>query len=247
MKEAYYFSHDYDPTSDLKIGALLSDYGATGYGLFWRLVEILHSEVNHKIPHKKYVYISLSKQMGCDVDFIEKFVNSCINTYELFNTDGEYFWSNRVLLNIDKRNSIKEKRKFAGKKSAEIKKQATTNAEQTATSVEHMLTHVEQTETSVEQNSTKERKGKESKRKEKKEDIYIPSFDEVLSYCKVDRNRPNIDVNKLRAKYDSYVEAGWVDGYGNKIVNWKSKFIQVITYIDDSKQSTNTAINGMVY
>ena len=90
-------------------------------------------------------------------------------------------------------------------------------------------------------------KEKENKRKEKKEDINIPSFDEVFNYCKVDRNRPNIDVNKLRAKYDSYLEGGWVDGYGNKIVNWKSKFIQLITYIDDTKQSTNTAINGMVY
>ena len=167
MKDTFYFQHDYNPTDDLKVGAMLTEFGAIGYGLFWRLVEILHSEESHKIPHKKYVFITLAKQMLTNVEQIETFVKQCIEVYELFEGDGQFFWSNRVLRNIGKRNEIKEKRANAGKISAEKRKQAI-EATLEPTHVEHLPTHVEQNSTNA--NKGKEKKEKESKGKKNKEE-----------------------------------------------------------------------------
>jgi len=148
MKDTYYFPHDFNPISDPKIQALIGEYGAIGYGVFWRLIEIMHESELHKIEHKKYVFIGIAKQMLTSVEQIESIVNDCINTYELFKSDEIFFWSIRVLRNIEKREEISKKRSKAGKLSAETRKNST--------SVEQMLT-------SVEQIPTKESKGKEIK------------------------------------------------------------------------------------
>lgn len=159
MKDTYYFSHDYNPTSDPKIQALIGEHGAVGYGLYWRIVEMLHEEGTHKLPCKKYIYLALAKQMSTSVEQVEIIVKCCIELCELFVSDNELFWSERVLRNIEKRTEISNKRSEAGKKSAELRK---------------ISTNVEQVPTSVQQNPTKEMKVKENKvneNKEKKETI----------------------------------------------------------------------------
>ena len=149
----FYFlfpSHDNDPTADPKMQALIGEFGAIGYGIYWRLVEMMHEAENHKIEHKKYVITAIAKQMLTSVEQVSFIIENCINEYELFESDGECFWSERVLRNINKRTEISEKRSIAGKISSERRKQ-------NSTSVEQVLT-------SVQQNPTKESKGKESKK-----------------------------------------------------------------------------------
>ena len=158
MKDTYYFSHDYNPTSDPKIQALIGEHGAVGYGLYWRIVEMLHEEETHKLPCKKYIYLALAKQMSTSVEQVEIIVKCCIELCELFVSDNELFWSERVLRNIGKRTEISNKRSEAGKKSAELRK---------------ISTNVEQVSTSVQQNPTKERKVKENKVNENKENKEI--------------------------------------------------------------------------
>ena len=157
-KRSYYFPHDFAPTDDLKIVAMLGEFGASGYGLYWRFIEKLHSEESHTLPHKKYLFSAIAQQMSTSVEEVQKFVDYCISICELFESDGESFWSNRVFVNIEKMESISESRSEAGKKSAEIRAEL-----KKATSVEQMLT-------SVEQNSTKEKKIKEIKKEEEKEE-----------------------------------------------------------------------------
>ena len=164
MKDTYYFSHDYNPTSDPKIQALIGEYGAVGYGIFWRIVEMLHEDELHKLQCKKYIYLALAKQMLTSVEQVESIIKNCIDTYELFKTDGDFFWSERVMRNINKRTELSNKRSKAGKMSAEMRKNSTC---------------VEQLQTSVEQNPTKERKGKEIKGKENKEEENIRSEQKV--------------------------------------------------------------------
>ena len=154
MKDTYYFSHDYNPTSDPKIQALIGEYGAVGYGIFWRIVEMLHEDELHKLQCKKYIYLALAKQMLTSVEQVESIIKNCIDTYELFKTDGDFFWSERVMRNINKRTELSNKRSKAGKMSAEMRK---------------ISTNVEQVSTSVQQNPTKERKVKENKVNENKE------------------------------------------------------------------------------
>ncbi|MDD4210706.1 MAG: DUF4373 domain-containing protein [Bacteroidales bacterium] len=155
-----YFSHDYYATLDPKIIALLGDYGAVGYGIYWRIVEMLHSENEHKLPLKEYIIRAIAKQMSTSVEQTSAFINDCINVYELFIEEDGNFYSKRVLENIEKMENIKEKRSNAGKISAEKRKNATC--------VEQSLTSVQQNSTSVQQNLTQSNKIKENKIKENK-------------------------------------------------------------------------------
>lgn len=153
-KETYYFAHDYEPTADPKIQALIQEYGWEGYGLFWRITEMLHSDHSHKLPKKNYIFSSL-KTKSTNAEQVATIVESCITEFELFESDGSFIWSNRVDRNIIKRQSLSSSRSDAGKASA-LKRQQN---KEISTSVEQVLT-------GVEQNPTKERKGKENKEKE---------------------------------------------------------------------------------
>lgn len=148
-----YFSHDYYATLDPKIIALLGDYGAIGYGIYWRIVEMLHAEESHTLPLKDYIYKALAQQMVTSVEQISTIINDCINVYELFIEEDNNFYSKRVLENIEKMEETKEKRSKAGKISAEKRKNATC---------------VQQNSTCVQQNLTQSNKIKENKIKENK-------------------------------------------------------------------------------
>lgn len=163
--KAFYFQHDYDPLGDPKLSALVGEFGAVGYGLYWRLVEMLHTDQDHTLPHKKFVYVAIAKQMLTSVEQVEDVLMYAIDVCELFESDGELFWSNRVMRNIEKRAELSKKRSVAGKMSSE-RRQTTSKI---STSVEQVLTHDQQMPTSVQQNPTKEKKEKESKVKEIKE------------------------------------------------------------------------------
>ncbi len=155
-----YFSHDYNATLDPKIIALLGDYGAVGYGIYWRIVEMLHAENEHKLPLKEYIYKALAQQMVTSVEQVSAIVRDCIDIYDLFIECDGCFYSKRVNDNIQKMEEIKEKRSKAGKISAERRKNATC--------VEQSLTSVQQNLTSVQQNLTQSNKIKENKIKENK-------------------------------------------------------------------------------
>lgn len=163
-KEVYYFSHDYDPTGDPKITAMLGEYGGIGYGCFWRLTEMLHVDEKHALPLKKYIFLAIAQQMQASADFVEKFIKSCIEDYELFETDGKVFWSKRVNKNIGKRDEISEKRSKAGKTGSEVKKKQAS---------------VKQTSANAEQNLANASKGNEIKG-----NIDIEPLDGVLNFFK---------------------------------------------------------------
>lgn len=162
-KETFYFSHDYDPTGDPKIAAMLSEHGGMGYGCYWRIIEMLHGDDEHRLPLKKYIYLAIAKQMLESVDKIEILIKSCINDYELFVSNGDYFWSNRVNRNLGKRAELSEKRALAGRMGG-IAKQNVAIAKQ---------------------NVAKERKGKE-----KKDIIITPIIDfyRSFSHLKINNN-----------------------------------------------------------
>jgi hypothetical protein len=207
-KDTFYFSHDYEPTADPKLSALLSLHGGIGYGLYWRIVEMLHSDDSHKLPHKQYLYLALAEQMKANADQVLIIITDCIETVELFKSDGDYFWSERVLRNINKRNDIKEKRQKAGFARAE-KQRVAANAEQ-------MLSNAEQ-------NPAKERKGKERKGKERKGNknkVFIPpTLQEVKNYFLEN----GYSVEAAETAFNYYQVADWHDSKGNKIKNWKQK------------------------
>lgn len=128
-KETFFFPHDYEPTSDPKIQALLGEYGGLGYGIYWRIVEMLHSAEEHKLPLKPYLFLAIAKQMQANAEQIQAIINYCIKPCELFILDDNFFRSNRVDRNIERRVEISEIRSKAGHKGA-IAKQMQAIAQQ---------------------------------------------------------------------------------------------------------------------
>lgn len=118
-----YFPHEYAATNDPKIQALIGEYGAAGYGIYWRIVEMLHSANTHILPLKKYIYLAIAKQMLTNAEQIEAMLTACINDYELINSDGVNFWIDRVLRNIETRQEISVKRREAGRLGAEKRRE----------------------------------------------------------------------------------------------------------------------------
>jgi hypothetical protein len=123
--DTFYFPHDYEPTSDPKMHTLVCVHGFKGYGLFWRIVEMLHSDPRHRLPLKDYLYIALADQGKMTVDEVRSLINYAIDVSELFFKDekGEFFWSARVDRNIKERMEIAKIKSDAGKASAKKRKE----------------------------------------------------------------------------------------------------------------------------
>lgn len=120
-----WFPHDYAPTSDPKMQAFLGEHGAIGYGLYWRVTEMLHTEPEHALTMKPYLFLAIGKQMLLSSEQVEKVLRFAIEVCELFKTDGELFWSDRVNRNLDDRFRIRQElhdvRSAAGKLGAQRK------------------------------------------------------------------------------------------------------------------------------
>jgi len=112
-KEAYYFSHDANARNDQKILAMRSVYGAEGYGWYWIIVEMLREATDYKIKLTKYTSNALALQMQCTPDAAHKFVQDCIHEFNLFESDGEYFWSNSLLRRMKEKEIKSEKARQA--------------------------------------------------------------------------------------------------------------------------------------
>ena len=211
MKETFYFQHDYNPTSDPKIVCLLGNYGGLGYGVFWRIIEMLHQEENHKLPKKLYIFEAIAKQMLTDANKIEEIINDCIEKYELLKCDDDYFWSSRVDTNIEKREEKKEKKSIAGKKGMKSRWHSNNNDIEDDNNV---ITKDNSTITNI----TKESKVKESKVKESK------VKESKVKETKVNNNLPaKADgVNKI---FEIFYEINPSINYGNKTSRASAKWL----------------------
>lgn len=113
MKEAYYFAHDCNARNDTKILAMRSKYGSEGYGWYWMIIEILREQSDYKLKNDKYLSVTLAMQMQCDCNAVALYIAECINEFELFQTDGEYIWSNSLIRRMKSRDIKSEKAKKA--------------------------------------------------------------------------------------------------------------------------------------
>jgi len=124
MKDTYYFSHDSNARSDPKILALRSVYGIEGYGRFWILIEMLREQSDFRLKlNSSYVRKAIAKELECDEDDAMQFIRDCIEEFELFETDGEYFWSNSLLRRMEIKKEKSEKARQAAQARWEKKKQ----------------------------------------------------------------------------------------------------------------------------
>jgi len=72
--------------------------------------------------------------------------------------------------------------------------------------------------------------------KDKDKDINIPAFNDFKEYAL--SKKPNVNIEALNLKYQSWVEGGWVNGNGRKIKNWKTSLLNTLPYIKEKKNKT---------
>ena len=69
----------------------------------------------------------------------------------------------------------------------------------------------------------------------------IPEYSDFLSHAL--SKKPNVDQEKLKAKYESWIENDWKDGNDKAIKNWKSKLTNTVAFIPEGKnKNTNQQI-----
>jgi DnaD/phage-associated family protein len=76
---------------------MINQYKIEGYGRFWIVVEILREQQDYRLPLKNYIFDALALRLQCAAEEAEKYITDCINLFELFDSDGEFFWSNSLI------------------------------------------------------------------------------------------------------------------------------------------------------
>lgn len=139
---------------------LLSVYRYEGYGWYWRLIEMMRVQEGYKIAVEgEYFYHGLAETLRTDVQRALKFVTDCIEGFKLFESDGEYFWSNSLIKRMKKMEANRKQCSKAGKASAGKRNKNNDISTGVQRAFNGRSTPVEQ---------RKEKKGKEKKRKESK-------------------------------------------------------------------------------
>lgn len=95
MKDTFYFQHDTNARGDRKLVKLQMSHGMEGIGIFWCIVEMLYENAGY-LPLE---YDRITFELRTDINVIR----SVINDFELFENDGERFWSDNALMQFNER------------------------------------------------------------------------------------------------------------------------------------------------
>ena len=126
-----------------------ADYGLEGYGLFWVIIEMMRNEEDYKLDLNKNTYRAIKTLTNTSID-VDKFINDCIDDYQLFEKKEEKFYSNSFLKRMEQKD----------KKSAIAKEKAEKRWNSNATAMQQQC--------SSNANKRKENKEKENKRNKNK-------------------------------------------------------------------------------
>lgn len=118
MKDAFYFSHDANASSDPKISAMIGRYGIEGYGRFWILVEMMRDAPGYKLPVDECMWDALAMRLRCTPEAAKTYVEDCVQRYKLFNSDGAYLWSESLRRRMAMREEARREFSEAGKRGA---------------------------------------------------------------------------------------------------------------------------------
>lgn len=113
IKDAYYFSHDSNARNDEKILEMRADYGFEGYGLYWSIIEMMRDSSDTKLSYNSIN--SLSVAINFEKNTLKKFVDDCIEKYNLFILHEDKYYSNRLLRSIKRYKQISCKRSAIAK------------------------------------------------------------------------------------------------------------------------------------
>jgi len=223
-----WFKHDINARHDVKIVAMRDKYGASGYGAWWMLIEILRDTDGYKLPLREVPLLRHS----LNFPEVEAFVDDCINVYFLLESDDEYVWSESLMRRMEAYEELLTQRAAAGKLGGIAKaKQNVASAKQT-----------------VAKSGDKIRLDKSRvDKKEKSIDEFATQIDDVFNYFKTKTgSRVSLKTESLRSMVRARLNEGYtVDeccraiafAHGDKIGTEQEKFIRIETIFRPSKFS----------
>ena len=195
MKKSY-FRHDYNARNDIKLQRVITKHGAVGIGVYWIIVEMLYQN-GGELP----LDIARNISVAYFTDF--KVVESVINDFDLFENDGNVFWSVRIRQTIDNTKKVSDARKAASRQRWSRKQEKPENPESRKTA-----SHP----------PAKEELSLFAQPEEQKKRTYFkpPTVEEVAAYVK--EKGYSIDAEQFVAFYES---KGWMIGK-NKMQKWRA-------------------------
>lgn len=112
-----------------------------GYGLYWAIIEMMRNEEDYKLNLNKNTYRAIKTLTNTNID-VEKYIQDCINEYELFKQENEKFYSKSLLRRMsekDKKSEIARERanKRWNNNALVMQKQCTSNANKVKESKEN--------------------------------------------------------------------------------------------------------------
>lgn len=111
----FYFSHDYNARNDRKIASLVKDYKATGYGIYWCTVEMLHEE-GGQLEFDDITFDAIAKDLNEANEAVKEVLQKCIDKYKLLHFVDNTISASRVKQNLNFSEAKKETKKLAGQK-----------------------------------------------------------------------------------------------------------------------------------
>lgn len=116
-----FFFHDYNARGSQEMQCAISDHGVKGYGIYWILIEMMYEAKNSQLKIK---YLEgIANYFKLDYELLKAFIKDAVEKYEIFQSDGEYIWSERVIRHKAQRNDkyadLSKMKSEAGKKGME--------------------------------------------------------------------------------------------------------------------------------
>lgn len=112
-KDAYYFKHLSNSRNDPKHIVMISEWGMTGYGLFWVIIEILRESTRYRLEDKEYNWLAIAHQAQLPVDKVKQFVQDCHTKYDLLTMEDGFIFSMTLLHIMDQLECLRDKRRRA--------------------------------------------------------------------------------------------------------------------------------------
>lgn len=108
MKETYYFSHDYNARTDIKIKKLIHKHKMKGYGIYWAIVEDLYNNDNCLALDYEIISSELREN--------SKIIQSVIEDFDLFVIENNFFGSHSVQKRLEDKDKKSKQAKEAVRK-----------------------------------------------------------------------------------------------------------------------------------
>ena len=175
------------------------EFGFEGVGIWWTVVELMHSQADGKFEKFPAFYSGLAYTLGISEEKVKAFFQALISRFNLFREDDRYIWSERVQSNLRERLEKRLKKVEAGRMGG-------VKSGESRSKLKHNEAVLEANESKV-----KERKGKDSEavpsEPSKISRFIKPTVELITAYC-TERNN-NINGS---AFFDFYESKGWLVG-----------------------------------